>query len=189
MSKIGKKPIEIPKGVKVNVEGRAVRVQGPKGELKRSLSPRIKVSVTAEEIKVEPRENSRTARQMWGLTRTLLSNMIIGVTQGFKKDLELSGIGFRAEKKGLGLSIAVGFSQPIEFEAPEGITLNVSDKTKIEVRGMNKQLVGQVAAKIRSLRPPEPYKGKGVRYAGEEVRKKPGKAGKVGAAFGAPASK
>lgn len=184
MSKIGKQPISIPEDVVVDVNQQAVRVKGPKGELEQKLTPKVKVAVSAGQLMVEPVGDSPVARQMWGLTRTLIANMIIGVTEGFKKDLELVGIGFRAEKKDWGISLSLGFSHPVEFEAPEGIEFEVVDKNKITVSGIDKQLVGQTAAKVRSFRPPEPYKGKGVRYAGEEMRKKPGKAGKVGAAFG-----
>ncbi len=187
MSKIGKKPISIPEGVKVSVSGQTVKVKGPKGELSRKLEQGIKAEVLGGEVVVKAVSASKSARQLWGLNRTLIKNMIEGVTGGFKKDLELVGIGYRVEKKGEGISLSLGFSHPVEFKPPEGVNLEVSDRTKITVSGIDKQLVGQTAAQIRSLRPPEPYKGKGIKYADEVIRKKPGKAGKVGVgAFGAP---
>ena len=188
MSKIGKKPIAIPAGVEIKIDGQTVRVKGPKGEIRRRLEREIKAEVADGKVVITPRSNSRTARQLWGLNRTLVSNMVAGVTEGFRKELELVGIGYRAEKKGDGLSLSLGFSHPVEFPAPAGIVLEVVEKTKITVEGIDKQLVGQTAAKIRALRPPEPYKGKGIRYVGEIVRKKPGKAGKVGTGFAAPSA-
>jgi large subunit ribosomal protein L6 len=188
MSKIGKKPIPIPEGVTVDISGQTINVKGPKGELSRKLEPGIKAEVTDDGIVVQAVSSSRRARQLWGLSRTLLQNMVAGVTMGFKKELELVGIGYRAEKKGDDLILALGFSHPVEFKAPAGITLEVADKTKVTVAGIDKQLVGQTAARLRALRPPEPYKGKGIRYASEVIKKKAGKAGKVGAgAFGPPA--
>ena len=189
MSKIGKKPIAIPAGVEIKIDGQTVRVRGPRGEIHRRLEREINAEVTDGKVVVTPRSNSRAARQLWGLNRTLVSNMVAGVTEGFRKELELVGIGYRAEKKGEGLSLSLGFSHPVEFSAPAGISLEVAEKTKITVEGIDKQLVGQTAAKIRALRPPEPYKGKGIRYVGEIVRKKPGKAGKVGAGAFGPSSK
>lgn len=188
MSKIGKKPIPISKGVEVEISGQTVKVKGPKGELSRKLEPGIKAEVVGNEVLVKAISNSRTARQLWGLTRSLIKNMIEGVTEGFKKELELVGIGYRVEKKGEGVSLSLGFSHPIEFNPPEGVSLEVSDKTKITVSGIDKQPVSQTAARIRGLRPPEPYKGKGIKYVDEVIKKKPGKAGKVGVgAFGPPA--
>ncbi len=184
MSKIGKQPIAIPDEVEVKIDGQTVIVKGPKGELFRKLEQGIKAKVLGNEVIVEKVSPSRTARQLWGLNRTLIKNMIDGVTEGFKKELELVGIGYRVEKKGEDLVFALGFSHPVEFKAPEGITLEVADKTKVTVSGIDKQLVGQVASRIRSLRPPEPYKGKGVKYADEVIKTKPGKAGKVGTGFG-----
>ena len=189
MSKIGKKPIVISEGVEVGIDRQTVIVKGPKGELSRKLEPGIKAELVNNEIIVSAVSTSKTARQLWGLNRTLIKNMIDGVTEGFKKELELVGIGYRAEKKGEGISLALGFSHPVEFKTPEGITLEVADKTKITVSGIDKQLVGQTAARIRSLRPPEPYKGKGIKYTDEVIKKKPGKAGKVGTgAFGPPST-
>lgn len=186
MSKIGKKPIAVPDGVKVDISGQTVNIEGPKGKLSRKLQPGIKAELVNNEIVVNAVSTSKNARQLWGLNRTLLQNMIVGVTEGFKKELELVGIGYRAEKKNEGLSLSLGFSHPIEFKPPAGVTLDVLDKTKIVVSGIDKQLVGQVAARLRALRPPEPYKGKGIKYVDEVVKKKPGKAGKVGAVFGQP---
>jgi large subunit ribosomal protein L6 len=184
MSKIGKQPIKIPEGVDVKISGQAVKVKGPKGELSLKLEREIEPQIEDGKVVVKPVSKSRKARQLWGLSRTLISNMILGVTEGFKKELELVGLGYRVEKKGEGISLALGFSHPVEFDPPEGIDLEVPERTKILVSGIDKQLVGQVAAQIRSFRPPEPYKGKGIRYAGEVVKKKPGKAAKVGEGFG-----
>lgn len=187
MSKIGKKPIPIPEGIEIDISGQTVTVKGPKGELSQKLGQGIKAKTVDNEVVVNAVSTSKTARQLWGLTRTLIKNMIEGVTEGFKKELELVGIGYRAEKKGDGISLSLGFSHPVEFKAAEGINLEVMDKTKIVVSGIDKQLVGQTAAQIRSLRPPEPYKGKGIKYVDEVIKKKPGKAGKVGTgAFGPP---
>lgn len=185
MSKIGKKPMAIPEGVKVEIAGQTVRIKGPKGELSRKLEQGIKAEIVDNRILVKAVSSSKRAHQLWGLNRTLLQNLIEGVTAGFKKELELVGIGYRAEKKGSDLIFSLGFSHPVEFKAPAGITLDVLDKIKIVVSGIDKQLVGQVASKIRTLRPPEPYKGKGIKYADEVIKKKPGKAGKVGAGAGA----
>jgi len=184
MSKIGKQPIPIPEGVEVNIDGQTVEVKGPKGELSRKLEREIKPEIVGGEVVVKPASNSQRARQLWGLNRTLISNMIEGVAGGFQKELNLVGLGYRVEKKGRGLSLALGFSHPVEFQPPEGIDLEVPERTKIVVSGIDKQLVGQVSARIRSFRPPEPYKGKGIRYSDEVVKKKPGKAAKVGTGFG-----
>jgi len=184
MSKIGKQPVEILQGVEAQIDGQTVVVKGPKGELSRKLEQGVKAEIVENAVVVSVVSPSKTARQLWGLNRTLISNMVEGVTEGFKKDLELVGIGYRAEKKGEDLVFSLGFSHPVEFKTPEGITLEVADKTKIAISGIDKQLVGQTAARIRSLRPPEPYKGKGIRYADEVVKTKPGKAGKVGTGFG-----
>lgn len=186
MSKIGKQPVAIPKGVEIGIHGQTVKVVGPKGELSRKLEPGIKAEVVDGEVMVSALSKSKRAHQLWGLNRTLIKNMIDGVVGGFKKELELVGIGYRAEKKGEGISLSLGFSHPIEFKAPADIELEVADKTKITIAGIDKQLVGQTAAKIRGLRPPEPYKGKGVKYIDEVIKKKPGKAGKVGTGFAAP---
>lgn len=188
MSKIGKNPIAIPEGVEVKIDGQTVTVKGPKDELSRKLEQGIEAEIVDSKIVVKKVSTSRAARQLWGLNRTLIKNMVDGVTKGFKKELELVGIGYRVEKKGEDLVFSLGFSHPVEFKAPEGITFEVADKTKVTALGIDKQLVGQTAARIRSLRPPEPYKGKGIKYADEVIKKKPGKAGKVGAGFGAPSA-
>lgn len=185
MSKIGKKPVIIPEGVKVNISGREIKVEGPAGKLQRELPTELKVEVADDRITVSLGSTSRRARQLWGLTRSLIQNMVAGVKEPFRKELELTGIGYRVEKKGDGLSLSLGFSHPVEFKAPEGVELEVVGKGKILVSGVDKQLVGQVAAQIRSLKPPEPYKGKGIKYVDEVVRKKPGKPGKAGVALGA----
>lgn len=185
MSKVGKKPITIPDGVKVGVSGGEIEVEGPAGKLKREFPAKLKVEVIDDKVAVSSVGSSRRALQLWGLTRSLIQNMVAGVKKPFRKELELTGIGYRVEKKADGLSLSLGFSHPVEFKAPEGIELEVIDKAKIVVSGADKQLVGQVAAQIRSLKPPEPYKGKGFKYADEVVRKKPGKAGKAGATLGA----
>lgn len=188
MSKIGKKPIPVPEGVEVDIDGQTVAVKGSRGELSRKLERGIKAEVVGNEVVVKAVSTSKNARQLWGLNRTLIENMVEGVTEGFKKELELVGIGYRAEKKGDGISLSLGFSHPVEFKPPEGVGLEVSDRTKITVSGIDKQLVGQTAAQIRGLKPPEPYKGKGIKYVDEVIKKKPGKAGKVGTgAFGPPA--
>ncbi len=187
MSKIGKKPIPIPGGVEVKIDRQTITIKGPKGELSRKLEPGIRAEVADGAVVVKPVSTSRKAQQLWGLNRTLIQNMIEGVTTGFKKELELVGIGYRAEKKGEEISLSLGFSHPVEFKPPAGVDLEVADKVKITVSGTDKQLVGQTAAKIRDLKPPEPYKGKGIKYVDEVIKKKPGKAGKVGAgAFGPP---
>lgn len=188
MSKIGKQPVDIPEGVEVKVRGQTVEVKGQKGELSRKLEQGVKAALVGKTVVVSAVSPSKTARQLWGLDRTLIKNMIEGVTGGFKKELELVGIGYRAEKKGEDLVLSLGFSHPVDFKTPEGITLEVVDKTKITVSGIDKQSVGQTAAKIRGLKPPEPYKGKGIKYADEVIKKKPGKAGKVGTGFGPPSA-
>lgn len=180
MSKIGKQPVEISEGVAVKIDGQTVAIKGPKGELFRKLEQGVKAKIVDNAVVVSVVSPSKTARQLWGLNRTLISNMVEGVTGGFKKELELVGIGYRAEKKGEDLVLSLGFSHPVEFKSPEDIALEVADKTKITISGIDKQLVGQTAARIRSLRPPEPYKGKGIKYVDEVIKTKPGKAGKVG---------
>jgi large subunit ribosomal protein L6 len=177
MSRIGRRPIPVPAGVDVVIEGNRVRVKGPKGELERTLHRDIKIRREGAELIVERPSDEPQHRALHGLSRTLVANMVEGVTQGFKKTLEIVGVGYRAENKPFGLTLNLGYSHPIDYKAPEGITLRAPSPTVIEVEGANKEVVGQVAAEIRSLRPPEPYKGKGVRYQGEAVRRKAGKAG------------
>ncbi|HEU0080393.1 MAG TPA: 50S ribosomal protein L6 [Longimicrobiaceae bacterium] len=177
MSRIGRKPIPVPAGVDVVLDGSNIRVKGPRGELSRTLNDKVVVRREADEIVVERPSDSPEHRSLHGLTRTLVANMIDGVTTGFKKTLEIVGVGYRAENKPFGLTLALGYSHSIDYKAPEGIELRAVNPTTVEVTGANKEVVGQVAAEIRSLRPPEPYKGKGVKYQGEVIRRKAGKAG------------
>lgn len=172
MSRIGKKPIPIPQGVEVKIENHTISIKGPKGELHFTFDPKIKVEKQNTEIKVLAIE--REAKALWGTTRAIIANMITGVTQGFKKQLEIQGVGYKAEVKGKKLILYVGFTHPVEIEAPEEIEFKV-EKNIITVSGIDKQLVGQIASKIRAQKPPDPYKGKGIRYLGEQVKLKPGK--------------
>ena len=180
MSRIGKMPVPIPGGVSVEIAADEVRVKGPKGELRQRVLSQVGVSMVEGKVVVERKGNAKEHRAAHGLTRTLISNMIVGVNTGFRKTLEIQGVGYRAAKAGEKLNLSLGFSHPVGYEPPKGITLSVEGTNKIHVEGIDKQQVGQVAAEIRGLRPPEPYKGKGLRYAGEVVRKKLGKAGKAG---------
>ena len=175
MSRIGRKPIAIPGGVTVTVDGATVKVKGPKGELARTFEPSIKVRVENNEVLVERPNDDKRERALHGLTRALIANMVTGVTDGFKKTLEIVGVGYRAEKKGKNLVVSVGYSHPVNYPEPDGITLTTPAPTTIIVEGVDKQKVGQVAAELRGFRPPEPYKGKGIRYQGEQVRRKAGK--------------
>lgn len=175
MSRVGKAPIPIPSGVTVNVNNNLISVKGAKGELSTALPPEIIVQVEEQSIKVLRPTESQYHRSLHGLSRTLVANMVHGVSEGFMKRLEIVGVGYRAELKGKALHLAVGFSHPIIFIPPDGVQLTVEGNTNIVVKGIDKELVGKVAAKIRSLKPPEPYKGKGIRYSGEIVRKKAGK--------------
>jgi large subunit ribosomal protein L6 len=178
MSRIGKRPISIPQKVTISISGQDVEVKGPKGELARTLPSEVEVTQEGETLLVNRRNDSRVARQRHGLCRTLVSNMVEGVSQGFQKRLEIQGVGYRAQVQGRNLILNVGYSNPVRIEPPEGIEVAVENNTNVVVTGINKELVGNTAAKIRSVRPPEPYKGKGIRYAGEVVRRKAGKAGK-----------
>ncbi|HEY9629029.1 MAG: 50S ribosomal protein L6 [Oscillatoriophycideae cyanobacterium NC_groundwater_1537_Pr4_S-0.65um_50_18] len=178
MSRIGKRPISIPQKVTIEISGQNVAVKGPKGELARTLPPEVEVLQEGETLLVNRRSDSRPARQRHGLCRTLVANMVEGVSQGFQKRLEIQGVGYRAQVQGRNLVLNVGYSNPVQIEPPEGIQLAVEGTTNVIVTGINKELVGNLAAKIRSVRPPEPYKGKGIRYSGEVVRRKAGKAGK-----------
>ncbi len=178
MSRIGKKPIDIPSGVKVAVSGATVNVQGPNGKLSRSIAGGVAVTVDADKVVVRPQDEKSTDTSMLGLTRTLIANMVEGVTKGFQKVLQINGVGYRAELKGNVLNLALGYSHPIEYPLPAGITAEVEKQTKVTVKGIDKELVGATAAKIRSFREPEPYKGKGVMYADERVLRKAGKTGK-----------
>ncbi len=178
MSRIGKLPIDVPSGVNVTVDGSAVTVKGPKGELSLTVASPIEVKLEDGQVLVSRPDDERESRSLHGLTRTLINNQIIGVTDGYSKDLEIVGTGYRVAQKGSGLEFALGFSHSITVDPPAGITFTVEGNTKVGVHGIDKQQVGEVAANIRKLRKPEPYKGKGVRYAGEVVRRKAGKAGK-----------
>ena len=178
MSRIGKLPIAVPASVTVTVNGQQVAVKGPKGELVLNVASPIAVSLEDCQVLVTRPNDERDSRALHGLTRTLIANNIIGVTEGYSKSLEVVGTGYRVQQKGTGLELALGFSHPVAFEAPEGVTLQVEGSNKITVSGIDKQAVGEVAANIRKLKKPEPYKGKGIRYAGEVVRRKAGKAGK-----------
>ncbi len=181
MSRIGRKLIEIPQGVTVEVNGREVIVKGPKGPLTCKFEHEIGVKVEENNVKVEVLGETKRSTALWGLTRALIANMVKGVTEGFEKKLELVGVGYRAKQVSPSeITLTVGFSHQVDFKAPEGIQLTLVDNTHITVTGADKQLVGMVAADIRKIRKPEPYKGKGIRYEGEVVRRKAGKAGKVG---------
>ena len=178
MSRIGKRPVAIPQNVTVTINDRHVAVKGPKGELARTLPAEVEVVQEGETVLVNRRSDSRVARQRHGLSRTLVANMVEGVSQGFQRRLEIQGVGYRAQVQGRNLVLNVGYSNPVQIEPPEGIQVAVENNTNVIVSGINKEIVGNVAAKIRAVRPPEPYKGKGIRYAGETVRRKAGKAGK-----------
>ena len=178
MSRIGKAPIAIPSGVDVTISGQHVTVKGPKGTLSRVIPGEIVVRKEDDTLFVERPNDERQNRSLHGLSRTLVSNMVIGVTEGFAKELEIVGVGYRAEAQGANLRLALGFSHPVNVPAPDGITFEIPVQTRVIVKGIDKELVGQVAANIRSIRKPEPYKGKGVRYAGERILRKAGKTGK-----------
>jgi len=178
MSRIGKRPITIPAKVEVTIEGPFVQVKGPKGDLSRTLPALVTLSQEGAEIKVVRENDSRKARERHGLCRTLVDNMILGVSQGFEKKLEIQGVGYRAMAQGSKLTLNVGYSKPVEMEMPQGISVAVNNNTEVVVSGIDKELVGNIAAKIRAVRPPEVYKGKGIRYQGEFVRRKVGKSGK-----------
>ena len=178
MSRIGKAPITVPSGVEVEIQGRQVAIKGPKGELDIEVPVDITVRQDGDEILVERSDDERRNRALHGLTRSLVNNMVLGVSEGFSKELEIVGVGYRAAAKGSALELQLGFSHPVNVEAPDGITFDVPEPTRIIVSGIDKQVVGQVAADIRSYRKPEPYKGKGVRYLGEHVARKAGKAAK-----------
>ena len=180
MSRIGRSPVKIPSGVQVTIDGATVVVKGPKGELTRTFRPEITVRQEAGQITVHRPSDAPSVRALHGLTRALLNNMVLGVSTGFEKSLQVEGVGYRAEKNGKDLVLNVGYSHPVRFEPPAGISFEVENPTRLAVLGIDKELVGHVAARIRATRKPEPYKGKGVRYSGEVVRRKAGKAGKIG---------
>ncbi len=179
MSRVGKMPVTVPTGVQVTIEGRRVAVKGPKGELSRTFPERISFAMEDDRITVSRPDDSRESKALHGLSRALLHNMVVGVSEGYTKALEIQGVGYRAALKGSSIELQVGFSHPVTITPPEGVTFEVPEPTKITVSGVDKELVGQVAASIRMVRPPEPYKGKGIRYSGEYVRRKAGKAGKA----------
>ena len=175
MSRIGKLPVAIPEKVEIKIENGLAWIKGPKGELTTVISPEMEIKREENNLVINRPSDSIKHRSLHGLTRTLIQNMVDGVTNGFTKSLEIVGVGFKAEKRGSGVVLIIGYSHPIYFIPPKGITINTPAPTKIEVTGIDKVLVGQVAAKLRSFRPPEPYKGKGIRYEGEQVRRKAGK--------------
>ncbi|MYZ46643.1 50S ribosomal protein L6 [Propylenella binzhouense] len=175
MSRIGKKPVAVPSGVQASVEGQTVRAKGPKGELAVVLADRVTVAQADGGIKVDPRDESKEARSQWGMSRTLVQNIVTGVSRGFEKRLEINGVGYRAQVQGKSLSLALGYSHDVNYPIPEGIQIQCPKPTEIVVSGIDRQRVGQVAAEIRAYRPPEPYKGKGVKYADEFIFRKEGK--------------
>lgn len=179
MSRIGKMPVALPNGVTVELEGNLVKVSGPKGQLSQPVLPEIKVEVEDTNVVVSVATPTKQTRALWGLYRSLIANMVTGVSEGFTKNLEMVGVGHRASMQGSNLQLSVGFSHPVLMTPPQGITYTVTENTKLSVSGIDKQLVGECAAKIRAVKPPEPYKGKGIRYAGEYVRRKAGKAAKA----------
>jgi large subunit ribosomal protein L6 len=181
MSRIGKHPIPVPKGVTVTIDGNTLKVKGPKGELDRKINPEMKIALENDQVTVSRPSDEANHKALHGLSRTLVANMVEGVTKGFQKQLDITGVGYKAEARPYGLQLALGFSHPVEYKAPKGIKLSAPVPTQIVIEGANKEIVGQVAAELRSLRPPEPYKGKGIKYQGEVVRRKAGKAGKAGA--------
>ena len=175
MSRIGKKPVAVPAGVDVSLQGQALKVKGPNGELSLDVHPEMKVAFEDGEIRVERPSDHPNHRALHGLTRALIANMVQGVTSGFTRTLEIVGVGYRAEVKGSNLNLALGYSHPVEFQPPEGVKIECPNQTTVVIKGADKQAVGQAAAVIRGFRPPEPYKGKGIRYQGEQVRRKAGK--------------
>jgi len=178
MSRIGKLPVAIPAGVKISLDGSNMTVQGPKGTLSQDLHERMNIAVETDQIIVSRPSDEKQDTALHGLTRALINNMVVGVTTGFQRDLEINGVGYRAEISGKVLTLSLGYSHPVVYELPEGITVEVEKQTKLSVKGIDKQLVGSAAAKIRSFRKPEPYKGKGIKYADERIVRKAGKAGK-----------
>jgi large subunit ribosomal protein L6 len=177
MSRIGKKPVTVPKGVTLQLQDHTVAVKGPKGELRRTLHEDMQVSLEKDQFTVARPSDDQKHKALHGLTRTLVQNMVEGVSKGFSKTLEIQGVGYKAEPKAYGVNLIVGYSHPVKYEAPKGIKISVDNNTTVKVEGADKELVGQVAAELRSVRPPEPYKGKGIRYVGEHVRRKAGKTG------------
>ncbi len=180
MSRIGRLPIPIPPGVEVTIDGSSITVSGPRGQLHRDIAPELNVVRDDGSLRVERPRDDKRSRELHGLTRTLVANMVTGVTAGYRKPLEITGVGYRAQKVGDKLQLSVGYSHPIEIDPPAGISFELENPTKLAVVGIDKELVGLTAARVRATRKPEPYKGKGVRYAGEQIRRKAGKAGKIG---------
>jgi large subunit ribosomal protein L6 len=177
MSRIGRKPVPVPKGVTATVDGQTVVIKGPKGSLTRTFHRDMRIALEDGHLIVSRPSDDRPHRALHGLTRALLGNMVEGVTKGYRKQLELHGVGYKAEAQAMGVKLVVGLSHPVQFPAPTGIQISVENNTLVKIEGIDKELVGQVAAEIRKVRPPEPYKGKGIRYQGEHVRRKAGKAG------------
>jgi large subunit ribosomal protein L6 len=177
MSRIGKKPVTVPKGVTLQLQDHTVAVKGPKGELRRTLHEDMQLAFDKDQFTVARPSDEQKHKALHGLTRTLVQNMVEGVSKGFSKTLEIQGVGYKAETKPYGVNLIVGYSHPVKYQAPKGIKISVDNNTTVKVEGADKELVGQVAAELRSVRPPEPYKGKGIRYVGEHVRRKAGKTG------------
>jgi len=177
MSRIGKKPVAVPKGVTLDLQGNTVAVKGPKGELRRTLHPEMQLALADGNLTVARPSEDQRHKALHGLTRTLVQNMVDGVSKGFMKTLEIQGVGYKAEAKPYGVNLIVGFSHPVKYQAPQGIKITVENNTVVKIEGADKEKVGQVAAELRQVRPPEPYKGKGIRYHGEQVRRKAGKTG------------
>jgi large subunit ribosomal protein L6 len=177
MSRIGRKPVTVPKGVTLQLQGHDVAVKGPRGELRRRLHPDMQIALDKDQFPVARPSEEKRHKALHGLTRTLVQNMVEGVSKGFSKTLEIQGVGYKAEAKPYGVNLIVGYSHPVKYEAPKGIKISVDNNTVVKIEGADKELVGQVAAELRSVRPPEPYKGKGIRYQGEQVRRKAGKTG------------
>lgn len=177
MSRVGKMPVQLPSGVEAKIDGQNIEIKGPKGVLNRTLNDLVKLSLEDGALRVTPVDDSLKARGMWGLTRSLVNNMVLGVSKGFSKVLEINGVGYRAEVSGKTLKLALGFSHPVVMDLPEGISATVDKNTVITLSGINNELLGQTAATVRAFRPPEPYKGKGIKYAEETIRRKVGKAG------------
>ncbi len=177
MSRIGRKPVVLPKGVAVELDGNTVAVKGPRGELRRTLHREMLIAMADGQVTVARPSEDKRHKSLHGLTRTLVQNMVEGVSKGFTKTLEIQGVGYKAESKPYGVNLVVGYSHPVKYEAPKGIKISVENNTTVKIEGADKEMVGQVAAELRSVRPPEPYKGKGIRYQGEQVRRKAGKTG------------
>ena len=177
MSRIGKKPVTVPQGVTLDLKGNEVAVKGPKGELRRRLHPEMQLALANGTLTVSRPSEEKKHKALHGLTRTLVQNMVDGVSKGFSRTLEIQGVGYKAEAKPYGVNLIVGFSHPVKYEAPQGIKISVENNTVVKIEGADKEKVGQVAAELRAVRPPEPYKGKGIRYQGEQVRRKAGKTG------------